>query len=289
MEIANNLIYQLFDTANRTLRHLLINPVDYYYSKTEIDDTTYTKDEVNTALAEKAAANHTHSEYVTSSDISGKMNKLESGAGGKLIQSKEDGDVQRSTYDVSNSYNDILDMSNSKLPTCAAVKRAMNSVVPTYTSDLQNDSGFVTEAEMYTALDEKADSSDIPTKTSDLTNDSGFLTQHQDISGKEDKANKAHSFIFAGDGEEDEHGNVIFYDHDAFYPSVKAVEDHLDLNYYTKSQVNTSLASKENTSARVTSISSSSTNSQYPTAKAVYDKIRSEIQTAIGGIENGSY
>lgn len=27
----------------------------------------------------------------------------------------------------------------------------------------------------------------IPTKTSDLTNDSGFLTQHQDISGKVDK------------------------------------------------------------------------------------------------------
>lgn len=30
----------------------------------------------------------------------------------------------------------------------------------------------------------------IPTKTSDLTNDSGFLTQHQDISGKEDVSNK---------------------------------------------------------------------------------------------------
>jgi hypothetical protein len=30
----------------------------------------------------------------------------------------------------------------------------------------------------------------IPTKTSDLTNDSNFLTSHQDISGKEDKSNK---------------------------------------------------------------------------------------------------
>ena len=34
----------------------------------------------------------------------------------------------------------------------------------------------------------------IPTKTSDLTNDSNFLTQHQDISGKEDKTNKITSF-----------------------------------------------------------------------------------------------
>ena len=37
------------------------------------------------------------------------------------------------------------------------------------------------------ALADKADTADIPTKTSDLTNDSGFLTQHQDISGKVDK------------------------------------------------------------------------------------------------------
>ena len=38
------------------------------------------------------------------------------------------------------------------------------------------------------ALDEKADASDVPTKTSELQNDSGFLTQHQDISGKLDVA-----------------------------------------------------------------------------------------------------
>lgn len=30
----------------------------------------------------------------------------------------------------------------------------------------------------------------VPTKTSDLTNDSGYLTSHQDITGKEDKSNK---------------------------------------------------------------------------------------------------
>lgn len=33
----------------------------------------------------------------------------------------------------------------------------------------------------------------IPTATSDLTNDSGFLTSHQDITGKEDKSNKVTS------------------------------------------------------------------------------------------------
>lgn len=42
-----------------------------------------------------------------------------------------------------------------------------------------------------------ADTPVIPTKTSELTNDSGFLTQHQDISGKTDKVSNATSGNFA--------------------------------------------------------------------------------------------
>ena len=44
-------------------------------------------------------------------------------------------------------------------------------------------SGLATKDE----LNVKADISSIPTKTSQLTNDSGFLTSHQDVSGKADK------------------------------------------------------------------------------------------------------
>ena len=47
--------------------------------------------------------------------------------------------------------------------------------MPSKTSQLTNDSGFINLAQ-------------IPTKTSQLQNDSGFLTEHQDISGKADKA-----------------------------------------------------------------------------------------------------
>ena len=39
-----------------------------------------------------------------------------------------------------------------------------------------------------TELNTKANSTDVPTKTSQLTNDSGFLTAHQSIAGKADKA-----------------------------------------------------------------------------------------------------
>lgn len=41
--------------------------------------------------------------------------------------------------------------------------------------------------DIFTELAKKANSSDIPTKVSQLENDSGYLTEHQDISGKADK------------------------------------------------------------------------------------------------------
>lgn len=51
-----------------------------------------------------------------------------------------------------------------------------------------------TKTDVDNLLDDKADKTEIPTKTSDLENDSGFLTQHQDVSGKEDKSNKVSAF-----------------------------------------------------------------------------------------------
>ena len=62
--------------------------------------------------------------------------------------------------------------------------------IPTKTSELINDSGYITSSQIdlsdyYTKeetdnkLDEKADKTAIPTKTSELTNDSGFITSSQ--------------------------------------------------------------------------------------------------------------
>lgn len=93
--------------------------------------------------------------------------------------------------------------------------KASKSEIPTLTSQLTNDSGFIssipeeyiTENDLSDVLKDKADISSIPTKTSDLENDSGYLsaipeeyiteteleskgylTEHQDISGKADKS-----------------------------------------------------------------------------------------------------
>ena len=108
---------------------------------------------------------------------------------------------------VSNNYDDL-----DNLPT-----------IPSKTSDITNDSGFITSSSLanyelktnlkegaYVNVDETtmtststnlptskavasyitsqsfAKTSQLPTKTSNLTNDSGFLTSHQDISGKQD-------------------------------------------------------------------------------------------------------
>lgn len=112
--------------------------------------------------------------YLTShQDISGKADKAD-----------------LASVATSGSYNDLSDKPS----------------IPAKTSDLTNDSGFITEytetdptvpawakastKPSYTASEVGAlpSTTVIPSKTSDLTNDSGFLTQHQDISGKADKA-----------------------------------------------------------------------------------------------------
>ena len=50
------------------------------------------------------------------------------------------------------------------------VLKANSSDIPSKTSDLTNDSGYITI-------------SSVPTKTSDLTNDSGYISQHQSLDG----------------------------------------------------------------------------------------------------------
>lgn len=65
--------------------------------------------------------------------------------------------------DFSGSYNDLSD--KPTIPT-----------VPTNVSAFTNDADYVTETEMAIAIAPKANRSELPTKTSDLINDSGFIS-----------------------------------------------------------------------------------------------------------------
>lgn len=134
---------------------------------------------------------------------------------------------------------------------------------------------YYTETEVDTLLTAKADKTELPTKTSDLTNDGDgtkpFLTEHQSITGKEDKSNKVTTISSASTDDQ--------------YPSAKLVYDQLETKADTTDipikvseltndsgyLVASDISGKEDSSNKVTSLSASSTDTQYPSAKAVYD------------------
>ena len=68
-----------------------------------------------------------------------------------------------------------------------AAKTKLELDIPEKTSQLTNDSGFITAEDIPEVqvpdLSDYAKTKDIPTKTSQLTNDSGFITQHQSLAG----------------------------------------------------------------------------------------------------------
>ena len=127
------------------------------------------------------------SEYVTEQEMNEAIANSGSGTGGTGLTSEQEEQLNK-IPEMEISINNINESLNTK---------ANTSDIPTKTSKLTNDSGFltsipseyVTETEMneaianvstgYATKDElnaKANTSDIPTKTSKLTNDSGFLT-----------------------------------------------------------------------------------------------------------------
>ena len=63
-----------------------------------------------------------------------------------------------------------------------------NSILPQWDGLTGTLIGFVEDAGWVFKATKTATKDDVPTKTSQLTNDSGFLTSHQDISGKQDKS-----------------------------------------------------------------------------------------------------
>lgn len=58
-------------------------------------------------------------------------------------------------------------------------------------------------------------------------------------------------------------------------------------DYYTKSETDTLLSGKESLSNKVTTLSISSTDTQYPSAKCVYDII-GDVETLLANLDNGN-
>ena len=95
------------------------------------------------------------------------------------------GDMKKSVYDptgiveAAGGIPDYVEANGGKIDTIKVngtaqviSDKTVNIAVPTKTSDLTNDSGFITDA----ALTGYAKTTDIPTKTSQLENDSHYIT-----------------------------------------------------------------------------------------------------------------
>lgn len=133
-----------------------------------------------------------------------------------------------STVATTGDYDDLIDKPVIPSKTSDLVNDSnfiTSSSLPTKVSDLQNDTGFIT-------------SSALPTKTSDLTNDgdgsNAFLTQHQSLTNYVQKSST--SGLLKNDG------SVDTTQYLASLPS----HNHDD-RYYTESEVDTALSGKQAT------------------------------------------
>ena len=151
-----------------------------YYTKAEVDDLLadtdlsidmadyYDKATIDNLLAKKANASHAHS-Y---NDLTDKPT-IPSTANLATKKELTDGLATKAN--------------KSEIPSLEGYATEIfvtNKIAEASLSGGEVDlSGLATKAELAT----KADKTAIPTKTSQLTNDSGFLTEHQNISSKADK------------------------------------------------------------------------------------------------------
>lgn len=123
-------------------------------------------------------ANYVHTDNNFTTSLKDKLNGIATGA---------EVNVQ-SDWNVTDTASDAFIKNKPSIPTKTSDLTndsgfITSAALPTKTSDLTNDSGFITNqvsnlANYYdqTAINSMFNALDIPTKTSDLTNDSGFLT-----------------------------------------------------------------------------------------------------------------
>ena len=153
-----------------------------------------------TDLDSKADAAHTHSASDVGADSRGSAATALSEA--KTYTDNAISDLINgapTTRDTLKEISDLMDENASVVEALDAAigSKANKTDIPTKTSELENDSGFLTEHQDLSAYAKTADlfnavtnidasievlRTDIPTKTSELENDSGFLTEQQALS-----------------------------------------------------------------------------------------------------------
>lgn len=156
------------------------------------------------------------------------------------------------------------------------VSLASMANIPQNVSDLVNDMDYVSSAGIPYFLEDYAKSAEIPKKTSDLENDSGFLTQHQDVSGKmalTPVIDNPGSIPALADGQ-------IFRCQGSI-----ALRSGSSSDGYVELAKKSELSAKADASQIPAKTSDLTNDSGFVTSA----QVQTLINTAIGGIENGTY
>ena len=174
--------------------------------------------------------------------------------------------------------------------------------IPTKTSQLQNDSGFidksVNDLTNYYKKTETYTKTEVDNKVSSVYKYKGSVATYADLPStgqvvgdvynvEEDGSNYAWNGTIW-----DKLGGDIdlsdYYTKNQTDTLLSGKVDNSTLNnYYTKTRTDELLAEKEVLTNKVTSISSSSTDTQYPSAKCVYD-IVGDVETLLTTLDVGS-
>jgi len=171
--------------------------------------------------------------------------------------------------------------------------------VPTKTSDITNDSGYINKnvnnLVNYTKTDELADVAlsgnyndlsnkpTIPTKTSQLTNDSGYINRNVNNLVNYTKTDELADVALSGNYN-DLSNKPTISDASIVIKKNGNPVDSFSLNQLNSKNID--ISGVEETSNKVTTLSQSSTNAQYPSAKVVYDVTEEIREIAAGKTKN---
>ena len=177
-----------------TIDNLLLNKANVSHTHTSADITDLSiptvdvnKAYVDSQLANKSNTNHTHDEYISETELNEKGYATETYVQTKIAEVATGGAVDLSNYATKTELTTELNKKANLSHTHNA--EDINGLnIPTKLSELQNDSGFISEipseyineTELNNALANKANTSDIPSLA-------GYATK-DDLNTKADKS-----------------------------------------------------------------------------------------------------
>ena len=152
----------------------------------QFENIDYTKEEIEKLKLQIITDDHLSTTSKNPVQNRVVTNALNNKAGKSEVNAKVDKEDGKglSSNDFTDYYKEFLDGFDGDIEAFLLEHKA--EIEALITSDVL--SAKADKSYVDTELDKKADIVDVPTKTSDLVNDSGFINQHQDISGKADKS-----------------------------------------------------------------------------------------------------